>query len=253
MTDTAKNTILIVDDSSLIRGSLKRIVNHMGFSVREAENGEVAINILSAFTPTCIISDIRMPIKDGFQVLDFALRQENPVPVILSSSIPFNREELFQRGVKGFLPKPYLMEEAQSLITRVISENNSPNRRRHSRIEIKLPVSFNDLSGDFFRGTSSNLSKRGIKVVLNFNEPSPPRQFSINIYIDDTHFFIRKVEKVWEAMEESNRLSIGCRFDEISDDADAWLEKILPADNLSSDFPAPDNQPLRYPQEINSP
>jgi len=237
MIESAKNTILIVDDSDLIRGVLKQLVNRMGFSVREAENGEVAINILSAIAPTCVISDVCMPAKDGFQVLEFALSQESPIPVILTSSIPFDREELYQRGVKGFLSKPFLMAEAQSLINMVISENSLSDRRRYSRVEIKLPISINDLSGDFFRGTSNNLSQGGIKIGLDFNETPLPRHFSIDVHIDGTHFLIQKVEKVWEVTEESNRKSIGCKFNEISDDATGWLKKILSADNLCPDYP----------------
>jgi CheY-like chemotaxis protein len=237
MIEATSNTILIVDDSDLVRRVLKRIVNRMGFSVREAENGEVAIGILSTIAPTCVISDVCMPVKDGFQVLEFTLSQKHPVPIILTSSIPFDREELYQRGVKGFLSKPFQLDEAQSLITRVINKNNLSDRRRHSRVEIRLPISINDLSGAFFHGRSSNLSKEGIKIVLDFNENSLPRHFAINVYIDGTHFCIQKVEKVWEVTEESNRLSVGCRFNEISDDATAWLKKILSADHICPDYP----------------
>lgn len=237
MIETAKNTILIVDDSPLVRGVMKRIVTRMGFSVREANNGEAAINILSAIAPTCIISDVCMPVKDGFQVLEFALSQEQPAPVILTSSIPFDREELYQRGAKGFISKPFLLKEAQALINRVISEGHLADRRKHSRVEIRLPISINDLSGAFFRGRSSNLSREGIKIVLDFNESPLPRQFSIDVYINGTNFPIQRVEKVWEVTGESNRLSIGCRFNEISDDADTWLKKILSVDNLSPDHP----------------
>jgi len=237
MSKAAKNTILVVDDSPLVRGVVKRIVNGMGFCVREAENGEVAIDILSEIAPKCIISDICMPVKDGFQVLEFARSQEHPVPVILISSIPFDQEELSQRGARGFLSKPFRMDEARALITRVISENNLSDRRRHPRVEIKLPISINDLSGGAFRGTSGNLSSAGIKIVLDFNDNSLPHQFSIDIYIEGTQFFIRDVEKVWEKSDESKQLSIGCRFNEISDEATAWLKKILSADNFCPDYP----------------
>ncbi len=72
---------------------------------REAENGEVAINLLSEIEPACIISDICMPVKDGFHILKFIRRRERRIPVILIPSIPFDWEELFQLGAKEFIQR----------------------------------------------------------------------------------------------------------------------------------------------------
>lgn len=234
MTDTSRNnTVLIADDSSVTREVVKRVVTQMGYTVREAENGDRAISILSETSPVCVISDVCMPVKDGFAVLEYTLRRERNVPVILISSIPFDREELIDRGVKGFLLKPFLASELQNLVSRVIREDARPERRKDRRLEITLPISINDISGGFYRGLSTNISKGGIKFTLNFDSASLPRYFSMDVHISGTHFFIKKVEKIWESADGSDRVSIGGRFSDMSDEATDWLRKILSTENIS--------------------
>lgn len=230
-------TILIVDDSDLIRKVLKEVILRLGFSVLEASNGEEAINILSYVLPACIISDIYMPVKDGFQVLDFSLRQKHRVPVILASTDSFDQDELYQRGAAGFLSKPFLPSDVENLVSKIIPTGPSPERRKYFRQNIKLPISINDISGAYFRGTSCDLSRRGIKINLDREENTPPRYFSIDIYVNGTHFFIRKVEKMWETTDKLNHRSIGCRFNELSPEADIELEELLSEDKFYSDSP----------------
>ena len=69
-----KETILVVDDSNIIRNFVKRIFSEK-YNVGTAENGEEAINIIKAnvdndFIQT-ILLDLNMPKVDGFAVLDF--------------------------------------------------------------------------------------------------------------------------------------------------------------------------------------
>ena len=69
-----QKTILVVDDSNIIRNFVKRIFSEK-YNVGTAENGEEAINIIKAnlnndYIET-ILLDLNMPKVDGFAVLDF--------------------------------------------------------------------------------------------------------------------------------------------------------------------------------------
>ncbi len=66
--------ILIVDDSKVIRKVAQRIVQSLGFTTREAENGLEALDRCKAMMPDAILLDWNMPVMDGLSFL-LELRQ----------------------------------------------------------------------------------------------------------------------------------------------------------------------------------
>lgn len=60
--------ILIVDDSSLVRKTLRRHLASQGFELAEAEDGEQALEMIASFHPDLVILDVMMPKIDGFEV-----------------------------------------------------------------------------------------------------------------------------------------------------------------------------------------
>ena len=80
--------VLIVDDSPDLRGMLSFTLGDLGFSVREAKNGEDALEEMANQAPDCVVLDLMMPGLDGFTVLE-EMRSRNLAPdarvVILSS------------------------------------------------------------------------------------------------------------------------------------------------------------------------
>ena len=80
--------VLIVDDSPDLRGMLAFTLGDLGFSVREAKNGNDALDELAAHAPDCVVLDLVMPDMDGFKVLE-VMRSRKLAPdalvVILSS------------------------------------------------------------------------------------------------------------------------------------------------------------------------
>jgi len=61
--------ILIVDDDASIRETFEIHLERRGYEVRSAESGEKALNILEAFEPSLVITDVRMPGMDGVELL----------------------------------------------------------------------------------------------------------------------------------------------------------------------------------------
>ena len=84
-----EKTILVIDDEGDIREAMVDAVTQSGFSVLEAENGEVGLEKALANKPDLILLDIKMPVMDGHQFLA-KLRQDNwgkTVKVIMLTSM----------------------------------------------------------------------------------------------------------------------------------------------------------------------
>ena len=84
-------TVLVVDDTRLIRQLISSFVERMGFTAIEAENGWEAWQLILQDVPNLIITDIEMPICDGLQLIrqvrtshDVRVR---PIPIFVCSSI----------------------------------------------------------------------------------------------------------------------------------------------------------------------
>ena len=119
-----KATVLVVeDDAYLLRGLVDLLEIYYGkyeISVISAGNGRLALDILEKTVPTLILSDIMMPVMDGYGLLQ-AVRQ-NPAWI----DIPFifltaksEREDIFhglQSGAEMYITKPYESDELLALI-----------------------------------------------------------------------------------------------------------------------------------------
>jgi two-component system, chemotaxis family, sensor kinase CheA len=91
--------LLVVDDSATVRGLHATMLQEAGYEVIEAENGQAAWDLLLSQTFDLVISDIQMPLMDGFGLLKrIRNRQEwQDLPVVLLTSLAAPEEQ--QRGL----------------------------------------------------------------------------------------------------------------------------------------------------------
>ena len=122
-----KKTILVVDDSSIIRNFVKRIFSDK-YEVGTAMDGQEAIDILEAnkdndFIET-ILLDLNMPRVDGFAVLDYM--QENnllskfPVSIISGDSSKETIDKAFNYQIVDMLSKPFNEQSVKSVIEKTL-------------------------------------------------------------------------------------------------------------------------------------
>jgi PAS domain S-box-containing protein len=104
-------TVLLVDDEETIRAVGQRMLEHLGFRVLTATNGQEALDIFRnrADEIACILLDLTMPSMDGEECFRELRRICPDVCVILSSG--YNEQEVVNRfagkGLAGFVQKPY--------------------------------------------------------------------------------------------------------------------------------------------------
>ncbi len=104
--------ILIVDDESVIRLLLKRILEAEGYRLTEAVNGEEALKEVQRETPALVLLDVSMPGMNGFQTCK-RIREFSDVPIVLLSGIDNNEEKAraFEVGANEFITKPFFPKE----------------------------------------------------------------------------------------------------------------------------------------------
>ncbi|MBK6922681.1 MAG: response regulator [Deltaproteobacteria bacterium] len=116
--------VLVVDDDASVRGAMRRMLTHFGFTVLEAENGREGVDVFRnrASEIAMILLDMTMPVMGGEEAFR-ELRAIRPdVPVILTSG--YNEIEATRRftakGLTGFLQKPFTPSEMIAKIEPVL-------------------------------------------------------------------------------------------------------------------------------------
>jgi signal transduction histidine kinase/CheY-like chemotaxis protein len=121
-------TILLVDDEEEVLEVAEKLLKVVGYHVLTAREGREAIEVYKNHRETVdlVLLDIIMPDMKGGEVFD-RLKEINPeVKVLLSSGYSIDGEatQILERGGKGFIQKPFDMEQLSQSI-RAIFENNS--------------------------------------------------------------------------------------------------------------------------------
>lgn len=110
-----KLTALVVDDSITIRRATSKFLEKNNFNVILAKDGEDALKKLQDNIPDIILSDIEMPVMDGFEfvkhIKNIAKFKEIPIIMITSRTANKHKELAFSLGANDFLGKPYQEEE----------------------------------------------------------------------------------------------------------------------------------------------
>lgn len=107
----AEKSILIVDDSATISMSLRNNLEIAGYNVETKANGLEAFNLLeSGYKPDLIITDVNMPIMDGFEFIKKAKTLKScrftPILILTTESSTDRRKEAKSLGATGWLVKP---------------------------------------------------------------------------------------------------------------------------------------------------
>lgn len=102
------SSILIIDDERAIRNTLSEILQHEGYKVEVAENGEMGFELFKKNSYDVVLCDIKMPKMDGMEFLEKS-REVNPdVPLIMISGHG-NIEtavEAVKKGAYDYISKP---------------------------------------------------------------------------------------------------------------------------------------------------
>ena len=113
-------SIWVVDDDESIRWVLEKGLSDSGLEVQTFDSANKVIKKLETENPHLILTDIRMPGPSGIDLLDKVkeLRPEIPVIVMTAHSDLDSAVESYEHGAWEYLPKPFDIEEAVSMVQR---------------------------------------------------------------------------------------------------------------------------------------
>ncbi len=121
--------VLIVDDSAIVRRAVRKAVRQAGVSedrIREAENGQVALDRLDEELPDIVFLDVNMPVMDGEQFLE-AIERDGRVRdltvIIVSTEMNAKRLlRLAELGARARLRKPFEPEQLREILLDTVAQ-----------------------------------------------------------------------------------------------------------------------------------
>jgi DNA-binding NtrC family response regulator len=120
-------TVLLVDDESNARRVLSAILKEEGYRVRESMDVQEAIRTIQDEAVDAVISDVRMPVQDGFHLADFIRRHHRRIPIMFLTAFGTveSAVEAITNGACYYFIKPPDYEKLKSVLRQAIDQNET--------------------------------------------------------------------------------------------------------------------------------
>ncbi|MDQ8733085.1 response regulator [Paenibacillus sp. LHD-38] len=124
MEDTRQIRVIVAEDEDLIRNNLARKIEGLDEAVKvigTAQNGKDALELVQSGQPDLLVTDIRMPVMDGMELIKHMhLYHPRVCKIITSGYADFEyARQAIQFGVTDYLLKPISAEELQRVLAKV--------------------------------------------------------------------------------------------------------------------------------------
>jgi len=147
--------IILVDDHSIFRESLKRLLvaEKIADVVAEARNGKEFLEIIEKITPDLVLMDIAMPIMDGVEATKRAIEKYPNLQILALSMFDDEKyyHKMIESGVKGFVLKNADIKELEKAI-------------------VEVSLGGNWFSNELLRKIITTASKKGVRDNLTQRE-----------------------------------------------------------------------------------
>jgi two-component system CheB/CheR fusion protein len=147
--------VLVVDDVPSNRDMLIRLLSPVGFTIREAVNGQEALELFESWSPHLVLMDIRMPVMDGLAAIQTIKERggirTTPVIGLSASAFEKDRKMVLDSGADDFIAKPIREAELWEKIARLIKveflfEDDAPLPDASAESSQKPPLTKEDLT-----------------------------------------------------------------------------------------------------------
>ena len=134
-------SILVAEDDHAIRTLITTKLKQENYTIYTAENGEEALSIMEKHQVDLLISDIMMPVMDGYSLVKTLRETKHTLPILMitAKSQLESLEEAFTLGVDDYMVKPIRLEElalrVRALLRRAQLETEKVLRFPHTKLD----------------------------------------------------------------------------------------------------------------------
>ena len=127
-----KPRILVIDDESAIRDSMKMILEYEGYECIGAATGQDGLNIIEREPPDLVFLDIKMPGMDGLEVLERIKAVSDALPVIIVSGhgTTATAVEAIKKGALDFIDKPFSRDRIDVTVRNALNQSRLKDENR---------------------------------------------------------------------------------------------------------------------------
>lgn len=158
--------ILVVEDESVIRGALKKLLTHNGHEISEAEHVDSALEQIQESRPDLIITDVRLPGRPGPSLIT----EVPDIPVLVMTSYASLRSavDTMKLGAVDYIAKPFSHDEMVSAVEDILN-------RRPQESTTPRPPALKAVE----TGTESVSTSHRVESIMYGNCPDMQRLFTL--------------------------------------------------------------------------
>lgn len=165
----SKMHILLIEDDKTLNQNISDALRAEGFIVTTVYDGEIAEKLLHRDNFDCIIMDINLPYKNGFELCKYFRLMNNSTPVIMLTAFSELDDKVqgYDSGADDYLTKPFYMRElilrVHSLIKRTRSSTSTTETLTADDIVVELKTKTVSRQGQ-----TINLTPREYQILIHF-------------------------------------------------------------------------------------
>lgn len=119
-------TVLLVEDTEDNRFMMRRLLEMAGYQVVEATNGEEAVKVARAESPSVILMDLSLPVIDGLAATRLIRKlpdcQRTPIIAVSAHDSSDFQLEAIEAGCNSYITKPIDFNELEELIVQLLTK-----------------------------------------------------------------------------------------------------------------------------------
>ena len=149
MTSRSRERVLIVEDDSNTRLGLTELVRTWGFTTEAAADGQEALQRITAFRPSIVITDLVMPRMDGMALLRALKEEGGDLTVILltAQGTVETAVEAIKQGAYDYLTKPVEPQRLRILLDKIVERQDTLREVKVLRRQLRDHGSFGRMIG----------------------------------------------------------------------------------------------------------
>jgi putative nucleotidyltransferase with HDIG domain len=156
--DDSRSTILVADDEESLREICLEALQDAGYRVLEASNGQDALDVLHASNVDLVLSDMRMPVLDGMQLLERIVQEKLDVDFLVMTGFGTieTAVETMKKGALDYLPKPFDISHLMLKVNKALEQRRQREERRNLNNLVRVLKLSKDLNNQLELSTLLN-------------------------------------------------------------------------------------------------